>query len=410
MNYSVEILEKAKEIHNRVLVLDTHIDINTDYFTFHKNYSHDLDNQVNLPKMDKGGLDVAWLIVYTAQGALTQDGYNQAYNNAIRKFDAIKRLTTEIAPQKIGLATNSSQAKELHASGKKIVMIGVENAYPIGTNISVVKEFYDQGARYMSLSHNGHNQFCHSNTGEQEPFWIDKGLSNLGKQLVVEMNKLGMMIDVSHPSKQSMKDMIELSKAPIIASHSSARALCDHSRNLDDEQLKWMKKNGGVVQAVAFSAYINSEKHCIYEQALNQKISQLAKNHGVKMKPWNEIQKMKNFETEKFISTYKEICEEALSLITEKDPRPVDVADFVDHIDYLIDVMGIDHVGISSDFDGGGGIDGWNDASETLNITAELVKRGYTESQITQLWGGNLLRVLDEVEKIAKEFQSKEIS
>ena len=119
---------------------------------------------------------------------------------------------------------------------------------------------------------------------------------------------------------------------------------------------------------------------------------------------------MKNFETEKFISTYKDICEEVLSLITEKDPRPVDVADFVDHIDYLIDVMGIDHVGISSDFDGGGGIDGWNDASETLNITAELVKRGYTESQIIQLWGGNLLRVLDEVEKIAKELQSKEIS
>ena len=407
MNYSVEILQKAKEIHNRVLVLDTHIDINTDYFTSTKNYLHELDIQVTLPKMKEGGMDVAWLIVYTAQGALTSDGFEQAYNNAIRKFDAIKLLTVKIAPHKIGLATNSSQIKELHASGKKVVMIGVENAYPIGTDISVVKEFYDKGARYMSFSHNGHNQFCHSNTGEQEAFWIDKGLSNLGKQLVVEMNKLGMMIDVSHLSKQSMKDIIDLSQAPIIASHSSARALCDHSRNLDDEQLKWMKKNGGVVQAVAFSAYINSKKHFTYDQVLNQKISVLAKNRGLKIKSWNEIRKMKNFETEKFIATYKDVLEEALSLITEQDPRPVNITDFVDHIDYLIEVMGIDHVGISSDFDGGGGIDGWNDASETLNITTELVKRGYAESQITQLWSGNLLRVLDQVDKVARDLQSQ---
>lgn len=410
MNYSVEILQKAKEIHNRVLVLDTHIDIHTDHFTFSKNYLHELDNQVNLLAMEKGGLDVAWLIVYTAQGALTEDGYKQAYNNAISKFDAIWRLTKEIAPERIGLAINSSQVKELHASGKKVAMIGVENAYPIGENISGVKEFYDKGARYMSLSHNGHNQFCHSNTGEQDRFWVDKGLSNLGKQLVIEMNKLGMMIDVSHPSKQSMKDMIELSKAPIIASHSSVRALCDHSRNLDDEQLKWMKNNGGVVQVVAFSAYINAEKHCAHEEALNQKISVLVKNQGLKMKSWDEIRKMKNFETEKFISTYQKISEEALSSKTEKDPRPVDVADFVDHIDYLVNTIGIDHVGISSDFDGGGGIEGWNDASETLNITTELVKRGYNEPQISQLWSGNLLRVLDEVENVARDLQSQEKS
>ena len=207
MNYSDKVLEKAKAIHNRVLVLDTHVDISVSNFTADKNYTKDIGNQVNLPNMEAGGLDVAWFIVYTGQGELTPDGYDKAYENAISKFDAIERLTKEIAPQRIGLAVSSKEARELHAEGKKIAMIGVENAYPLGTDISRVKEFYDRGARYMSLSHNGHSQFCDSNTGEKDSLWIDKGVSNLGKQVIKEMNKWGMMIDVSHPSKQSIKDI-----------------------------------------------------------------------------------------------------------------------------------------------------------------------------------------------------------
>jgi len=215
MGYSDEVIEKAKAIHQRVLVLDTHVDINVANFTAEKNYTQQLGNQVNLPKMEAGGLDVAWLIVYTGQGELTEEGYDKAYKNAISKFDAIEKLTSEIAPNRIGLAVTSKEAKDIHASGKKVAMIGVENAYPIGTDISRVKEFYDRGARYMSLSHNGHSQFCDSNTGELDSLWVDKGVSDLGKLVIKEMNKWGIMIDVSHPSKQSMKDMIELSKAPI---------------------------------------------------------------------------------------------------------------------------------------------------------------------------------------------------
>ena len=406
MNYSDEILEKAQAIHDRVLVLDTHVDISVTNFTADKNYTKDLGNQVNLPTMEAGGLDVAWFIVYTGQGALTSEGYDKAYENAISKFDAIHRLTKEIAPERIGLAVSSAEAKELHASGKKIAMIGVENAYPLGTDISRVKEFYDRGARYMSLSHNGHSQFCDSNTGEKDSLWVDKGVSDLGKLVIKEMNKWGIMIDVSHPSKQSIKDMITLSKAPIIASHSSARALCNHSRNLDDEQLEWMKSNGGVVQTVAFSSYVSTEKHLAHAAALSEKVTALAKERGLEMKSWDEIRKLEATERDRYMKTYRAMSEEAASMMSDEDPKPVDVADYVDHIDYLVKKMGLDHVGISSDFDGGGGIYGWNDASETLNVTAELVKRGYTEAQIAQLWSGNLLRVLDDVAAIAKELQA----
>ena len=406
MNYSDEILEKAQAIHDRVLVLDTHVDISVTNFTADKNYTEDLGNQVNLPTMEAGGLDVAWFIVYTGQGALTPEGYDKAYENAISKFDAIHRLTKEIAPERIGLAVSSAEAKELHASGKKIAMIGVENAYPLGTDISRVKEFYDRGARYMSLSHNGHSQFCDSNTGEKDSLWVDKGVSDLGKLVIKEMNKWGIMIDVSHPSKQSIKDMITLSKAPIIASHSSARALCNHSRNLDDEQLEWMKSNGGVVQTVAFSSYVSTEKHSAHAAALSEKVTALAKERGLEMKSWDEIRKLEATERDRYMKTYRAMSEEAASMMSDEDPKPVDVADYVDHIDYLVKKMGLGHVGISSDFDGGGGIYGWNDASETLNVTAELVKRGYTEAQIAQLWSGNLLRVLDDVAAIAKELQA----
>ena len=406
MNYSDEILDRAKEIHNRILVLDTHVDINVANFTANNNYTEDLGNQVNLPTMEAGGMDVAWFIVYTAQGPLTAEGYKNAYKNAISKFEAIHRLTNEIAPDRIGLALNSSEARALHRLGKKVAMIGVENAYPLGKDISRVKEFYDRGARYMSLSHNGHSQFCDSNTGEKDSLWVDRGVSNLGKQVIAQMNKLGMMIDVSHPSKQSIKDMIALSKAPIIASHSSARALCDHSRNLDDEQLEWMKSNGGVIQTVAFSSYINSEKHDAYSSVLNEKVESLAKTKGVKMISRDQIRNLDATEREIYIKQYRAIVKEAKQLMSNLEPKPVDVADYVDHIDYLVKKIGIAHVGISSDFDGGGGIYGWSDASETLNVTAELLKRGYSENEIAQLWGGNLLRVLDKVEVVAKNLQA----
>lgn len=403
-----DLLSRAKEIHKRVMTLDTHVDINVSNFTDSINYTQKLTNQVNLPNMDEGGLDVAFFIVYTGQGDLTEEGYDAAYKNAMSKFKAIHKLTQQIAPERIGLAKTSKQAREIYASGKKVAMIGVENAYPLGTDIRRVKQFRDLGATYMSLSHNGHSQFCDSNTGEEDNIWLHNGVSDLGKEVIKEMNKWGIMIDVSHPSKQAMKDMIELSKAPIIASHSSARALCNHSRNLDDEQLGWLKENGGVVQTVAFSSYVNTEKDKIYKDELIKMIQVLANEQSLDLVPRNEIRNLKGKAQEDAIAVYMKLSAEAKTKMKSTTAKPVNVADFVDHIDYLVKKIGIDHVGISSDFDGGGGIDGWNDASETLNVTIELVRRGYTEAQIEKLWGGNLLRVLDKVQEIAENIQIDE--
>ena len=330
-----------------IITIDTHIDINVDNFTDSLNYTMNTDTQFNLPNMMEGGLDVAWLVVYTAQGELNEDGYEAAYDNAISKFDAIDRLVNVYAPDQVELALTSDDVRRILAKGKKVIMIGVENAYPMGLDTSNVQKFWERGARYVSLSHNGHSQFTDSNTGEFDGTALHNGLSELGKEVVELLNYYGIMIDISHPSKEGIRQMVELSKAPIIASHSSARALRDHPRNLDDEQLNWIKENGGVIQTTALGFFL-----------------------------------------------------------TDREDPPANMDDFMDHIDYMVEKIGIDHVGISSDFDGGGGIVGWDDASETMNVTSALRERGYSESEIAKLWGGNLLRVLDEVQEIAAKLQS----
>ncbi|WP_026167245.1 dipeptidase [Balneola vulgaris] len=405
-----ELISKAREIHDRVITLDTHADINVANFTEEKNYTSDINTQVNLPKMEKGGLDVAFFIVYTGQGDLTDEGFDAAYANATSKFDAIHRLVKDFAPDRIGLATTSDEVRALVAEGKKVAMIGVENAYPLGMEIERVKEFYDKGARYMSLSHNGHSQLSDSNTGERDDVWLHDGVSDFGKEVIKEMNKWGIMIDLSHPSKKANLQTMELSKAPVIASHSSARAMNDVSRNLDDEELLALKENGGVVQTVAFRSYVDSEKHSANREAASKIEAEVAKEMGFELVSRDSIRAMSTDTRDAYFAKLSEMREKAAPRI-EKEVKeiapPVDVADFVDHIDYMVKLIGLDHVGISSDFDGGGGVDGWMDASETFNVTLELVKRGYTEEEIEKLWSGNLLRVLDEVQKVAQEIQAE---
>ena len=341
------ILSSCNEEKSELITIDTHIDINVENFTDSLNYTMNTDTQFNLPNMLKGDLDVAWLVVYTAQGELNEEGYEAAYNNAISKFDAIGRLVNKYAPDQIELALNSDDVRRILNKDKKVIMIGVENAYSMGLDTSNVRKFWEKGARYVSLTHNGHNQFSDSNTGEFDGTSMHNGLSDLGKEVVELLNYYGIMIDISHPSKEAIRQMTELSKAPIIASHSSARGLRDHPRNVDDEQLNWIKQNGGVIQTTALGFFL-----------------------------------------------------------TDREDPPANMDDFMDHIDYMVEKIGIDHVGISSDFDGGGGILGWEDASETMNVTSALRERGYSESEIAKLWGGNLLRVLDEVQEIAAKLQS----
>jgi len=457
-----QLVERARGIHERVITLDTHDDINAANFTADCNYTMRLTTQVNLPKMEEGGLDVAFFIVYTGQRELTPEGYERAYEDAIEKFEAVHRLTEEIAPDRIGLALTPAEVRSIAASGRKVAVIGIENAYPIGTDLDRIEEFYGRGGRYMSLAHNGHSQFSDSNNGEGPNEWLYGGLSELGRQAVMEMNRLGIMIDVSHPSKGSMMQTVGLSKAPVIASHSAVRSLGNHSRNMDDEMLMALKSNGGVIMTVAFATYVNNnspervwalrlleeEFADDFERARTAAAAAAGEagaapagrggggrgggrgagrggGAGERQCPIEDPNAQagggrggrggrgggsggQQALIDRFTPERKAEYEQRMAVINEHWPAPerADVSDFVDHIDYAVKLIGIDHVGISSDFDGGGGVEGWNSAAETFNVTLELVRRGYTEEQIGKIWSGNLLRVWEEVERVAAGIQN----
>jgi membrane dipeptidase len=409
-----------------------------------------LTTQVNIPKMVEGGMDVSFMIVYVGQGPLTPEGFDGAYRQAVAKFDAIHRLTEKIAPDNIGLALTPADVLALHKKNLRIAVIGVENGYPIGNDIKKVQEFYDRGGRYMSLAHNGNSQLADSNTGETQGYLYNNGLSPLGREVIAEMNRVGMMVDLSHPSKGANMEAMRLSKAPVIASHSGVRALADVSRNMDDEQLLALKKNGGVIQVVGFASYVKTDS--------KERIDALAKlrdefglggqgggggrggggrGRGAGASGDGAVANTArpcpvegadgtaargggarggggrgrgNAALDALPPERRAEYDKRLAEIDAKFPAAgrANVKDFVNHIDYAVKLIGIDHVGISSDFDGGGGIDGWNSAAEAFNVTLELVRRGYTEEQIGKLWSGNLLRVWGEVEKVSQQLRKKQ--
>jgi membrane dipeptidase len=404
------VVAKARAIHDRVIALDTHVDIDPRNFTTeHPNYTDRLATQVNLQKMFEGGLDAVFFSIFVGQGPLTADGYQRAYESDMEKFASVHRLAEQLAPDKIEIAYRADDVPKIAAKGKKVALMGVENAYGIGTDLGNIRKFYDQGARYMSLAHNGHSQMSDSNTGERDGVWLYHGLSPLGRQAVAELNRLGIMIDISHPSKESMMQTLALTKAPIIASHSAVRALCNVSRNLDDEQLLALKKNGGVVQMVGFSGYVKLPPPPSPERqqalaALRTEFGLPAAGGGGGGAGGGGRGALQALAPERRAEYQRRMAQ-----IDSQFPPPprATVKDFVDHIDYAVKLIGVDHIGISSDFDGGGGVDGWNQASETFNVTLELVRRGYTEEQIAKMWSGNLLRVMREVEKVAAGLQKK---
>ena len=403
------LIQRAQAIHDGVITLDTHHDISPASFVEDRNYTMDLDTQVNLPKMEAGGLDVSWMVVFVGQGPLTEEGYAQANRAAMDKFNAIHWLAEEKAPDQIEIAYTSDDVRRIWASGKKVAMIAIENAYQVGLDLSNIQKFQELGGRYMSLAHNGHSQFADSNTGERDDVWLHHGLSELGREALAEMNRVGIMVDISHPSKEAIMEMFELTRAPVIASHSSARAMNDVSRNLDDEQLFALKENGGVVQTVAFASYVDSEKNAANREAMDRLNGTIAEEIGFELLGRGEVRGLSpeaRAEYDAHMSMVRERAEPKMEEVNAVAP-PVDVSDFVDHIDYMVDLIGLDYVGISSDFDGGGGVEGWGDTSETFNVTLELVRRGYTEEEIGMLWSGNLLRVLDEVQRVAREIQGE---
>ena len=390
-----KLVQKALEIHERVLTLDTHADtplrmIEPGFDMAERHDPRETGSKVDYPRMIEGGLDAIFFAAFVAQDIRDDDGNTRAKALCLQMIDSIV-ASTQKNSDIVGLALDPDDAHALEKEGKRAIYIGIENGYPIGKDLSNVELYFEKGVRYITLVHSSNNDLADSAT---DPNGTEHGgISDFGANVVGEMNRLGIMVDVSHGNDSVFYDAVKLSKAPIIASHSNARAVTNHERNMTDEMLKMMAENGGVVQLTMLADYLR-------EAPPNAKRDSAVAELRANMKPIGEMTREERTALRK---SFQEL--------NEKFPNPpATVTHVVDHIDHIVKVAGIDYVGIGCDFDGGGGIEGVFDASEVMNITIELVRRGYTEEQIRKIWGGNLIRVFKEVQAKAKQIQSSEAS
>ncbi len=376
--------QKAAAIHAEILTLDSHVDTplmltREDFDIGQRNDPNEGGGKLDFPRMEEGGLDAAFFAVYLAQGPLTTEAYQQAHERALDIFGLI-RQAVDAYPDMAGLALTSEDAYRLREEGRRAIYIGNENGYPIGKDLGRLQTYYDLGSRYMGLSHSRNNQLCDASTDASGP--LHHGLSDFGVEVVRELNRLGMMVDVTHISDEAFYDVLEVTRAPVIASHSNVRAICDHPRNLSDEMILALAENGGVLQLCVLSAYVREmepdpEREAAFD-ALREK--------------WDHFQ---NLTDEEMAQVRRE-----WDALSRKYPRPLaTVAELVDHIDHIVELAGIDYVGIGTDFDGGGALKDCYDVSELGNITLELIRRGYTKEEIEKIWSGNFMRVFREVER-----------
>ena len=364
-------------LHDRLLTLDTHVDIPLDYM-LEVDPATETDLQVDFAKMRDGGLDAAFFIVYTPQTPVSEAGYASAREIAETRYQAIRKMV-ETYPETIALARTADDVERIEGEGKLAALIGMENAYPLGPSIDDVPMWADRGVRYVGLTHFGVNQFGDSSNlkpyEDESALTTYGGLSPLGRDLVVALNDHGILVDVSHTGDQTALQAIELSRVPVIASHSGVDGINDHPRNMSDELLEALSDNGGVVQLVALGSYV---------RAFSAQQFQAAEALRARRDEMSE---------EDYDAAYEKVLD-----LGER----ASLSDYVDHIEYAVDRAGIDHVGIASDFDGGGGIVGWQDASETQALTEELLARGYTRDDIAKIWGGNVLRIMRAAEEGAR--------
>jgi membrane dipeptidase len=389
-----DFLTRAQALHEGALTLDSHVDIPENAYA-----TPELDPGVDHPKlkcdlvkMAKGGMDGVFLAVYVQQSPdLNEQGYARAQTMAENKFAAIQRLTGTLYPDRCALALSPDDIERIVKTGKKAIAIGLENGFPIGEDLDQLDHYYAQGARYITLCHSPHNQICDS-SGPAQP--LHKGLSEFGKQVVTRMNELGMMCDASHLSEASFYDLIDTSRAPILVSHSGCSHLHGHDRNLTDDQLRALARNGGVIQIVALGAFLKANP-----PELEQAVEQLCRDFGI---PNHEQRRKLSAPEIEAIRPQIEAYYEKYIELARSFPGAT-VTDYVNHIDHAVKIAGIDHVGIGTDFDGGGGISGFDHHGEALNVTIELVRRGYSDEEIKKIWGENLLRVWREVETKSME-------
>ena len=381
-NSEEQLIKWADKIHESILTVDTHCDTPMEF----SDPGFDLgvksiDGCVDFPKMVEGGLHAEFFVVFTPQGPRNDSTYNKVQQKALEIFHEIHK-NVEKNNSMAEIATTPDDAYRLKREGKISAFIGMENGYPIGKDITKIRQFYDLGARYMTLAHTKNNDICDSST---DPVGAENdGLSTFGMKVVKEMNRIGMMVDISHISDKSFFDVLKITNAPVIASHSSCRALCGSPRNLSDDMLLALKENGGVIQICMVGNFLKTPEP---NPELDSRLKELKDKYG---------------DFEALPDSIKKIVNKEFKDILKKYEKPATVKDLVDHIDHVVQVIGIDYVGIGTDFDGGGGVDGCRSASDIKNITTELLRRGYSKSEIKKIWGGNLMRVFRKVEEIAK--------
>ena len=386
-----ELIERALSIHKKVLTLDTHADtplrmIEPGFRMSDRHDPNETGSKVDYPRMIEGGLDAIFFAAFVAQDIRNDKGNFRAKNLCVQMIDSILSSIQQNSDV-VGLALNPEDAYSLEKQGKRAIYIGIENGYPIGGDLSNIETYYKKGVRYITLVHSSNNDLADSATDPAGP--EHNGISEFGSKVVKEMNRLGIMVDVSHGSDAVFYDAIKISKAPIIATHSNARSVTNHKRNMTDDMLKLIAKNGGVVQLTMLSNYLRDPVPNITAEKLKKELLS-------SIKPVDQMTTLE-----------KETMRKRLNEIDDNYPiAPANLKNVVDHIDHIVNVAGIDHVGIGCDFDGGGGINGVFDVSQVMNITIELVKRGYNEDQIAKIWGGNLIRVFSEVQTIARKIKS----
>ncbi|MCW3474648.1 dipeptidase [Limobrevibacterium gyesilva] len=328
------------ELHRSLLVVDTHIDIP---WPQGPSFFEDTKRRVDLPKMQRGGMSAGCFAAYVPQGPRTPEAHEAGFARAVAMLQAINAMGQDGAR----VCTSVAQIEQAKRDGATAIVPAVENGHACGGDPARLRAFRDLGARYLTVTHNGHNALADSSNPRQDLGDAEEehgGLSPVGRQAIAELNRLGMLVDIAHVSKKTMLQAAEASRTPVLSTHSCIRALCDNPRNLDDEQLDALRDVGGLVQITAVPSFLRA-----------------GKKEG-----------------------------------------EVTVADYVDHVEYAVNRIGLAHVGMSSDFDGGGGFVGWHDAGESGNLTAELIRRGYGAAEIAALWGGNFLRLLKRAEDVAE--------
>jgi membrane dipeptidase len=382
-----KLIEKAAKIHQKALTLDTHADVPIMMAKegFDIGQKHDWENdgsQIDFPRMKEGGMDAMFFAVYVGQGKRTPEGNAEAKEKALKIFDLIHGAVKKY-PDVAELALTAADARRIHKTGKRIVLIGMENGWCVGRDLANLDLYYNLGLRYITLSHSFNNDICDSSTDPEGAEY--QGLSPYGEQVVKRMNELGMMVDISHVSDSSFYDVLRLTKSPVIASHSSCRALCEHKRNMSDDMIRALGRNGGVIQINFVPDFVKKP----------------SQQHEVSLK---EL-RMKMMRAETTMEEQKQIDAALKKLKKQYSTELPTVQDVVNHIDHAIKLAGIDHVGIGMDMDGGGEVMGCQDVSQIGSVTLELLRRGYSAKDIYKIWGGNLLRVLEANEKVAKSLK-----